>query len=266
MDRKYELLKDDYIEHFGRTLYRIKALKDFGDVKAGDLGGYVENENNLNHEGECWIYANAKVYDDARVYENAQIRDYAQIYGEAWIYDNSEVYGNAKVFGYASICEDAKVYENAIVYGNAEVYGDAKVLDNARVLDNAKVFNNAKIFDNAKVYGSAIIYENSRVYGNVQVYDNARVFGNAIINKGVVIGKISMPYKDIFQHQCENRVLTAILTENDEILYLIGCQENITEEEFIYRIHNKDGGLEKNPHRAEYLRLIPLINTYFKGE
>ena len=60
-------------------------------------------------------------------------------------------------------------------------------------------------------------------------------------------------------------MLTAILTEDDRILYSIGCQHNITEEDFIDRIHNKDGGLEKNPHRAEYLKLIPAINIYFKG-
>ena len=33
-----------------RTLYRIKALKDFADVKAGDLGGYIEDYRNLSHD------------------------------------------------------------------------------------------------------------------------------------------------------------------------------------------------------------------------
>lgn len=164
MDRKYELLKDDCINYCGKTLYRIKALRDFRYIEKGELGGYIQSENNLSHDGECWVYSNAKVYGDARV------------------------------------------------FGNAEIYG------------------------------------------------------NAVINKGCIIGRVSMPYKDIFQHRCENRVLTAILTEDDEILYSIGCQENITEEKFIYRIHNTDGGLKENPYREEYLRLIPLINTYFKGE
>ena len=39
MNKKYELLKDDTVTYFGRTLYRIKATTDFGDVKKGDLGG-----------------------------------------------------------------------------------------------------------------------------------------------------------------------------------------------------------------------------------
>lgn len=38
-DTKYELIKDDSDIMEGRTLYRIKALKDFGCVKTDDLGG-----------------------------------------------------------------------------------------------------------------------------------------------------------------------------------------------------------------------------------
>ena len=40
--KKYELLKDDTVNHNGRTLYRIKALITFGTVVAGELGGYIE--------------------------------------------------------------------------------------------------------------------------------------------------------------------------------------------------------------------------------
>ena len=50
-----------------RTLCRIKALKDFADVKAGDLGGFIEDYRNLSHDGNCWIYDNAKVMGSATV-------------------------------------------------------------------------------------------------------------------------------------------------------------------------------------------------------
>ncbi|MBB5074518.1 hypothetical protein HNQ69_001670, partial [Bartonella callosciuri] len=33
------------------NLYRIRALKDFNDVKAGTLGGFIEKEVNLSHDG-----------------------------------------------------------------------------------------------------------------------------------------------------------------------------------------------------------------------
>ena len=38
---KYKLLLEDTKIVGDQTLYRIQALKDFGNVKAGDLGGYI---------------------------------------------------------------------------------------------------------------------------------------------------------------------------------------------------------------------------------
>lgn len=61
--KKYELLADDTIEFYGRTLHRIKACKDFGNVKSGELGGYIESENNLSQVGDCWVYGNACVME-----------------------------------------------------------------------------------------------------------------------------------------------------------------------------------------------------------
>ena len=46
--KKYKLT-DEKIEWYGRTLYRIIALISFGDVKEGDLGGFIEKEENLSH-------------------------------------------------------------------------------------------------------------------------------------------------------------------------------------------------------------------------
>ena len=84
-----------------KKLFRIKALIDFSDVKAGELGGYVEKENNLSQDGNAWIYGNAKVWGNAKVFENAKV------------WGNAEVYGDAKVFGNAEVFENAKVCENA---------------------------------------------------------------------------------------------------------------------------------------------------------
>ena len=143
--------------------------------------------------------------------------------------------------------------ENLSHSGGCFVYGNAMVYDDAKIFDDAVVFGNARVVDNARVYGNAMIYSNAEVCGNVRVC------------KGRIIGQISQPYKDIFQYQCEKRVLTAILTEDNEILYSIGCQDNITKEQFLDRIHNEGGGLKENPHRKEYLKLIPSIEQYFKN-
>ena len=54
-----------------KTLYRIKALKDFGSVKEGDLGGFIESEKNLSQEGDCRVGGNAWVDGYAQVNWNA---------------------------------------------------------------------------------------------------------------------------------------------------------------------------------------------------
>ena len=64
--KKYKLTKNS-IEFYNKTLFQIQALKDFGDVKAGDLGGYIEKESNLSQEEDCWIYGNAIVCDNAKI-------------------------------------------------------------------------------------------------------------------------------------------------------------------------------------------------------
>lgn len=68
--KKYEMLQDQTIEWCGRTLYRIRALRDFGNVRAGDVGGYIECERNLSQDGNARVYGDAWVYGDARVYGN----------------------------------------------------------------------------------------------------------------------------------------------------------------------------------------------------
>ncbi|MBS5266605.1 MAG: hypothetical protein KHZ30_19295 [Clostridiales bacterium] len=92
--KKYEFTGETkQVGFFGNiTLKRIRATMEFGIIKIGDLGGWIEKEENLSHKGNAWVYDNAEVWGDAKVYDNAEV------------YDNAKVYGNAKV------CGDAKVF------------------------------------------------------------------------------------------------------------------------------------------------------------
>ncbi len=65
--KKYELTAETKVV-FGHTLHRIKAIVSFGSVEAGDLGGWIEKEENLNHSGNAWVYGDAQVYGNAQVY------------------------------------------------------------------------------------------------------------------------------------------------------------------------------------------------------
>jgi carbonic anhydrase/acetyltransferase-like protein (isoleucine patch superfamily) len=164
--KKYELTTET-LQLAGLTLHRIKAVKNFGSVKAGELGGWIESEENLSQADNAWVYNNAKVFDKARVYGDAAVSDDARVYNYATIYDN------ARVYNYATI------YDNARVYDNAEVSEYAEVCKNAKVCGYAKVCDNAQIFDYAKVYGYAEVYGNVRIYGNAAIKGDAKVYDAA---------------------------------------------------------------------------------------
>ena len=160
MKRKYKLT-DETINVMGRTIYRIEALRDFNGVKKGDKGGFIENEDNLSHDGNCWVYGNAIVYNNAKVSSNAKVYGNAKIFCCAEIYDDAIVHGYTKVYGNAKVFEDAKVCGNAKVYGNVKVYGDAEVFGHANVYNNANVYDYAKVYGKAEVCGDATITSNS---------------------------------------------------------------------------------------------------------
>ena len=99
---KYKLLPNSKtIQHKGHTLYRIQALENFSDVKAGDLGGWVRREWNLSQEGLCWIYDEGKVYGEARVFENAKVLGNTEISKRSWISGNSIII-DSKVSDFAN--------------------------------------------------------------------------------------------------------------------------------------------------------------------
>lgn len=55
------------------VLRRIRAVTAFGVVKAGDIGGWIEKEENLSHDGSAWVYGDAEVHGNAKVYGDAEV-------------------------------------------------------------------------------------------------------------------------------------------------------------------------------------------------
>lgn len=135
--KKYRMREDMPLKlDGGITLYRIEALKDFSDVKKGDIGGWIEKGENLSQEGDCWVYGNAFVRENAKVFDNAKVRDKARLFNDV------RVYGNANVY------ESAYINDNAEVFDYAEVYGDAWVCHNAKVLGHCRIACFAKVGGN----------------------------------------------------------------------------------------------------------------------
>ncbi|HBT75681.1 MAG TPA: hypothetical protein DEB39_01870, partial [Planctomycetaceae bacterium] len=82
MARKYILTRQKKTLDDNVTLYRIMAVVDFGTVKEGTVGGFVQSTENLSQYGLCWIADDADVYGYAAVSGNAVVMHDAVVTGE----------------------------------------------------------------------------------------------------------------------------------------------------------------------------------------
>ena len=97
MNKKYEFTGET-IDWHGHTLRQIMRISD------KLVGGWIESEENLSHNGECFVFDNAKVYDNANISDNAEISGNAEVHGTAKVFEDAIVFGNAEVCGNATIC------------------------------------------------------------------------------------------------------------------------------------------------------------------
>jgi predicted acyltransferase (DUF342 family) len=240
--KKFELTTESITNVAGKKLFRIKALVEFGDVKAGELGGYVEKEENVSQDGNAWVSGNAEVSSNAEVYGDAQVTGNAKVCGNAKVSGYARVSGNAKVSGYA------RVSGNAWVYGYARVYGYAWVCGDAQVSGNAKVSGNAWVSDNARVYGNAKVSGYARVSGNAKVSDNARISDNA-------------DYALVQGYGTEFRCTTFYRGKNKKIMVNCGCFHGDLEEFRKQVKETRSGKIAK-----EYLMIADLMEYHFASE
>lgn len=186
MSLKYELIENDKtVNHV--LPYQLKALRDFADVKAGDLGGYVNGPDNLSHRGNCWVYDQACLYDQSKLSGNAQLRNKARMLSSATMTDNCKLIDQAK------IGRRARVYGNVVIQGSAIVTGSATLNDNvvvsgcARIDDQANVFGNVTIGDNAVIEDTGWVYDDAIICNQAKVKGRSFVKGKAVIGQQMVI-------------------------------------------------------------------------------
>ena len=147
--KKYELTSN-FKMCSGKKIFQIRALVNLKNgVKVGELGGWIEKEENLSHIGDAWVSGNAKIIGDACVTDNAWVRDNAWVTGDAQVRDNVQVRDNAHVTDNAWVSGDAWVRDNAWVTGKAHVAGNAWV---------------SKIADLLQITGLGTVHRTTTVY------------------------------------------------------------------------------------------------------
>lgn len=128
----------------GKTkVFRIRALVDIPrhGIKAGDIGGWVENELNLSQVNDAWVAGEAAVFANGHVSKNALVKDRAVVRDGGWVTDNAVVFGDALVYRHGIVCGEAKV--RGIVSNEGKVCGAAEVGGVGFVEDHAVVGGHA---------------------------------------------------------------------------------------------------------------------------
>lgn len=198
LNTKYEFAASKKIN--GVQMNQIRALKSFGNVKKGDLGGWIQAENNLDWDDNCWVYGSGLVYGGGSVADNAKVEQFAEVFGSA------SVGGQAVISGEAEVFENSKVWGNCQIYGSAVVKGKAEIDGHCAVYGRAIISGTSYVTDDAEVYGTAVLTgaNGGGVSGRAQVFgdagvtqaatvmDNAKVFGNALISKNASVRENAM--------------------------------------------------------------------------
>ena len=124
-------------------LSRIVASKDFEisngyRVSKGDKGGFVESEENISQQGNCWVFGNALVYGEASVKDNAIITN------NTIVKDAAKVSGNG-IISSSVLARTAKVHnadiENCYVEGWGHIYSKQYQLSEGISFKNMKISN-----------------------------------------------------------------------------------------------------------------------------
>ena len=176
-------------------LLRVVATETFNDVKAGALGGLIQDESNLSQEGDCWIYDEDMVYDGAVIEGNAQIRNNAIVRDKSKVDGEAQVLDSAIIEGCSNVTDNAKVYNRAkvtgcsIVKNNAKVYGEAKIKEASIIEENGQVsgleVKNSIIRGEAFVKGKGAI-EDSAIKDN-SVIQNSKILSSNICGDTIIL-------------------------------------------------------------------------------
>lgn len=251
---KYETTGEIRETPSGVTVWRIRARKSFGWVKKGELGGFIENEENLSTQDKAWVRNNACVFGRALIFGDALVSDRATVYDRALVCDQAQVTGLSSVF------EDAKVSGEACISGAAKVSGCAVVAGNALIKGYASVCVNSVIKDEAVVYDNATIVSAS-------VSGRAHVRGGSYVQGVTVSGQTCIGYAALVTQPnhfitispigSEAGCLTAYLQSDGTIIYERGCFTG-TKSEFLAAVKKKHSNTQI---QKQYKLCVSLVET-----
>lgn len=195
MNPKYEIT--DIAHEQYSFLHRIRALRDIGqEVKAGDLGGFVESECNLSFDlgDDAWVFDDAIACNNAYVDKDSCLR------------------------GRSIACDNAYVSRGTVLTGKARAEDDSYIRG-AVLTDHARASGFAVIVHNQDTGSAPTLSDHSAVYGRVS--GDVRLTGSALVISGEEIQNDTL---DTLVTRRQNRSIIRDVSR-DELAPRTGKQE-----------------------------------------
>lgn len=121
--RKFEFTGVERTKNYGDegtvVFKQIRALFDIPvhGVKAGDVGGYLEDESCLSHFGNAWVADSAMIHDSSTVSSDAIVKDEAMLMLNCYLHGSVCVSGRARVYNTHLQGEDINIQGDATLEG-----------------------------------------------------------------------------------------------------------------------------------------------------
>ena len=165
MNEKYKIT--DIAHEKYPFLHCIRALRDVGiEVRAGDLGGFVEGEFNLSQEADdaSWIFDDAIAAGSASVDGNSCLRGEAIACEQAYVSQMSSLSGHARV-------EDSAFIRGAVLGDHARAAGSARILNSPDSGKYPKLDGHSVVFGtvmgDVRITGTAVILREEQIFNDM---------------------------------------------------------------------------------------------------
>ena len=133
--KKYQLIGEP-VDYNGHRVRRVCALLSGSWGPSGTLGGWLESEANLSHEGHCWVGGEAHVVKEATVRDDAVVTDRALIDNQA------TVRGDARVEDDCWVCNDAVVEDYVRLSGSVHIGNSVRLAGGVHLSGKGGLFDN----------------------------------------------------------------------------------------------------------------------------
>lgn len=195
--RKYEFTGETKLYN-GVTLHQIRAVSTSLIYYEGAIGGWIQSERNLSHDGTAWIHSDTHVYGDVVVkgssnIKNSEISGEGVIDGSVSIFD-STIQGKFNISGY-------------LLMTNSELYGRTILNDGKGQINNSKIGNLqvvgkefVSIDDSVLAFdiGRIVISKTFTVLSSNIRFSECVIEGDTVLNHVNLLENLDLIVKDTF--------------------------------------------------------------------